>query len=390
MKRFLLAALVALFALPGAARAEEGEPLSKRLKKGLVGFEEDDFAAHLHGRVQLWGGWVGEDALLTNGDKMQLPGFRARRVRLGVDGRFLKEFTYELQLEIFDREKLGGPLYKAWIDYSPNHWFGARLGVDKFLFMKSDIVSSAALPHLDRPMGTLMMAPANTIGLVLYSEPWEEHLKLSVGLFNGLKRSGSSLHDGYEGVGITMGNRFEGLAIAGRIDLEPLAPVGRSMADVCKCNKLRLGLGVGGFMNGGDAPVIGGGSIATKGLSGYLQAKIAGFHLFGEFAQEWVTPHTKPTTPVSGIEVDSERYVASVSLGYVILAHTLGIAVRGELIEPHQGIDDEGDEWSVAATVNYYIVGDYVKAQLEYLHREELNGQAVENDAVIGGLLVNF
>jgi hypothetical protein len=390
MKRLVLAALAALVFLPVVAQANGNGPLTKRLKNGIDVYDSEDFSASLHARMQLWGGWVGNDSLLSNGSPMDEAGFRIRRARLGLGGRFLHDFSYKLELELFDAEKDAGPLYKAWVDYSPTHYFGIRFGADKFLLMKSDIVSSAMLPHLDRPMGTLMMSPSNTLGVVLYSEPWEDHLRLSVGLFNGLRRHSSSLHDGYAGVGMSLGNQFDGLAVAGRIDFEPLAPLGQTIADTCGCKKFRLGLGVGGHMSGGDRPVIGGGNLAISAFSAYLHVKTSGFHLFGEFAQEWVTPQPGPTTPVSDNEIDSSRYVANLSIGYVFLPRTLGLAVRGELIEPHTGTDDHLDEWAVAATLNYYIVGDYLKAQLEYQHRASLNGNDPQNDSVLGAVQVNF
>lgn len=390
MKRLALAVLAVLLVLPATAHSGEETSLSKRLKEGVKVLDSEDFGLALHSRGQFWGGWVGEDALLSNGSAMEEPGFRIRRARLGLGGHFLKDFTYNLELELFDAEKDAGPLYKAWVDYNPTPYFGMRFGADKFLLMKSDIMSSALLSHLDRPMGTLMMSPANTLGLVLYSEPWVDHLKISVGLFNGLRRHSSSLHDGYAGVGISLGNQFDGLAVAGRIDLEPLAPVGESLADTCKCKKFRLGLGVGGHMSGGDRSIIGGGNLAISAFSAYLHLKAAGFHLFGEFAQEWVEVQPVPTTPTSDNDIDSSRYVANVSVGYVILRKTLGIAIRGELIEPHTGVDDHLDEWAVATTLNYYIVGDNLKAQLEYLHRASINGKDPANDSVIGAVQVNF
>jgi hypothetical protein len=234
-----------------------------------------------------------------------------------------------------------------------------------------------------------MMAPGNTLGLVLYSQPWEDHLTISAGLFNGLRRKSSSLHDGYEGAGITNGNQFDGMAVAGRIDFEPLAPMGQALADTCGCKKFRLGLGVGGHMSGGDRPLIGGGNLALSAISGYLHMKVAGFHLFGEYTRESVTPSPETTTASDG-DVNSLRYVANVSLGYVFVPNTLGLAIRGELIDPQEDMDDHLDEWTVATTLNYYVVKDYVKAQVEYLHRQSLNGNDPANDAVIGGVLVNF
>ena len=366
-------AFALLFSSAAFAGEDEDDSPFKRVKKGLASYEDPDFSVFVHTRLQMWAGWVDSDSLLTNGDRMQKSGFRLRRARLKVDGEFLKDFSYELELDVFDHEKTGGPLYGAFIGYEPTHLFGMRIGVDKFPVVKSDMMSSARMPHLDRPIGTIAISPANAMGVLLYSEPWKEHLKVSMGLFNGLRRTGTSLLDGYDGVGISLGNTYEGLAAAGRIDLEPLNPVGPGMADTCKCGKFRLGMGVGGYLNGPDSiPFMDSGTVATSGLSAYLHTKIAGFHLFGEYTREWVTPKRDPTVPTD-VVADMSWNVANVSLGYVILAHKLGVALRGEYIDDNLDMESAGDEYLVGGTVNYYILGDYLKGQFEYGYRQQLH-----------------
>ena len=49
------------------------------LERGPARFSAGSFSAVFHGRLQFWGGWVGSDALLSEGDPMQEPGFRLRR-----------------------------------------------------------------------------------------------------------------------------------------------------------------------------------------------------------------------------------------------------------------------------------------------------------------------
>jgi len=407
MKHSIAAIISLLFLFTcTAASADEAENKEKeskcmcpagRLSRGILSWDKGEFSAALHGRMQGWGGWVGNESLLTNGDRMQKPGFRLRRARLGVDGRFFKDFSFNLEIDLYDQERTGGPLYSAWLDWTPTHFIGATLGVDKFLFMKSEMMSSAYLPHLDRPLGTFALAPSNVLGLVLHSEPWKEHLSIQIGLFNGLRRRGN-FFQGYEGVGVTLGNRFEGLALAARLDLEPLGKLGKGLADVCKKKDFRLGLGVGGFFNGNDwlgAPESG--AIVTDGISAYLHLKVAGFHFFGEYAKEWTFPRPEPTTP-SDETIDKERHVANVSLGYVILKNTLGLALRAEYIDDYltetEGPDGttvkEGSQFLISGTVNYYIVADFLKAQVEYTHRMELDDGERSNDSVIAGVQLMF
>jgi len=410
---FLLLGLL-LVASPVAANEPDPDdvPTSVQLlRDGIFAYEAHEFSVAVHARLQGWTGWVGDDALLTNGDRMQESGFRLRRARFKLDGTFFKDFEYELELDVYDQERAGGPLYAAWMGYEPCHWFGLRFGVDKFLLMKSDIMSSARMPHLDRPLGTLAMSAGNTMGLVLYTSPWEDHLTVSLGLFNGLRRK-QNFFEGYEGVGISLGNQYEGLSMAARFDLEPLSPVGAGMADPAKTLDFRFGLGAGVFANGGlwfgdyDSRVgffdgfLGGGSVGSEGFSGYVHLKFAGAHVFFEHASEWTDPRTKPTSSATAA-FGRLAHVDVLSAGYVLFRNLLGVALRVEFIDDNAhwlsddsdaDIDkeDEGDLMLITATLNYYIVGEFLKAQVEYTHRDERHGTDGDNDYVIGGLQLFF
>lgn len=382
MKRtnVVLMAVCCLVGLTSAAGASElASPL--KLSDGVSGFKLEDFTLKFHMRLQGWGGYVGEDALLSNGDLMQESGFRMRRARLGIDGQFFNGLNYNLELDLFDQERNGGPLYEAYVTYNPIPLFGARLGVQKYLFVKSQMMSSGFLPFLDRPMGSDAMSPNNSMGLVLFTQPWTDHLTITAGVFNGLHRT-DNFHGGYDGVGVSLGNRFEGLSYAGRLDLEPLAKVGRGLADLAQSGEFRLGVGGSGFFNDGR-------SIQTLGYSGYLHLKYLGIHLFGEYIADEVEPQDKPTSSTT-VNAKMNRWVANASLGYIVLKNTLGVAVRFEMLDSNVDIDDEGDEWAVTGTVTWYIVGDFLKAQVEYTHRQELNGLTYNNDSAMAGVQIMF
>ncbi|MBM4373403.1 MAG: hypothetical protein FJ098_17230, partial [Deltaproteobacteria bacterium] len=236
-------------ALPDLDAASE--PSIRTLEDGIISFERGAFDVALHARVQGWAGWVGDDANLDKADRMQEPGFRLRRARLGLDGHFLESVAFELELNLFDDERGGGPLYEAWVDWTPIRYIGATMGVMRFPFLVSDTVSSALLPHLDRPLGTFAMSPANAMGLLLHSTPWEDRLTIQAGVYNGLRRN-EHFWKGYEGVGVTLGNRFEELAFVGRLDLAPLGKLSRGLADPDHTQGVRFALGGGGFYNMGE------------------------------------------------------------------------------------------------------------------------------------------
>ncbi len=357
-----------------------GESLEQVLERGAARFDSGPFHAALHGRIQAWGGWVGDDALRSNGDAMQQPGFRLRRARLGVEGGFEDWLRFEVELDAFDQERTGGPLYEAYVDFRPLRYVGAMAGFMQFPFSYSEMRSSARLAHLDRSLGTYAMAPSSTMGLVVYGEPWLGHLRVTAGVFNGLQRK-PGFHEGYEPVGVTEGNKFERLSYVGRVDFEPLDAVGPDEADLAGSEHPRLGLGGAFFYNDGR-------SIATLGASGYLHFKWYGAHLFGEVLWDRSKPQTNPTSTVNTIPSEVQRLAAQGSLGYVW--RKFGLAARVEYLDDNRDLKTEGDEVVVAGTFTYYAVANFFKAQVEYQHRWERYGLSLKNDAVMAGVQCAF
>lgn len=380
---FFVSSLMAGEAVPNADApdAAADKPCPCKVIPKVRTLAGDGFDIAFHSRIQVWGGWTGDDSLLTNGDRLQEYGFRLRRARFGVDGGLFDSVKYKLEMDLFDQEKTGGPLYAAWVDYTPSHWFGVRAGVDKFLFSKAAINSSAKLAHLDRALGTDAMSPGQTLGVSLHTEPWVDHLTIQVGAYNGLQRK-AGFYQGYEGVGVSLGNRYERMSFAGRVDLVPLDPMGCGEADVKKTESFRVSLGGGGFYNDGK-------SITGFGYSGYLHMKAWGAHLFAEALFDHSEPTAKPTTE-NTIPAEIDRMAIQASLGYMILAKKLGVAFRTELIDDNSELDNEGDELVLAGTLTWYHLGNYLKTILEYQHREEQNGQSIDNDYVIAGVQFAF
>ena len=341
----------------------------------------DMFNITPHTRIQAWLGWAADDSLLSQGDHMQESGFRLRRARFGVDGSLFKTITYSLELDVFDQEKSGGPLYQAYVDWTPTRWFGMTVGLHKFPFVKTEMNSSGDIAHLDRAIGVDAMAPGNTLGISLHSELWEKHLTLTLGVFNGLQRK-ASFFQGYNGIGISEGNKFERLSYVGRIDVEPLDPIGDGEVDLKSEKSFRLAFGGGGFYSNGKTSEI-------YGASGYLHMKAWGFHLLGEAIWDHARPQAKPTS-LDALTTEVSRVTAHGTVGYMILKELLGLSARVEYINDNMDLDNEGDQVVVAATLAYYAFGHNLKVQLEYQKRIELYGASIANDSVVAGMQFKF
>ena len=351
-------------------------------RKGMLSFDKGDFSVFLGARLQVHvAGWVGGDALLSAGDPMEKAGFRLRRSRLYLGGQFVEGVSFLLSAEFFDREKSAGPLLDAYIDATPWPWIGATLGVTFFPFSKSAMISSGELPHLERSKVSDALSPGREMGLVLHAHPWVDHLTIYAGVFNGLRRS-EFPHHGYEGVGVSLGNRFEGVSYVVRMELEPLGPVGYGLADLTHTPDFKLGLGGAFFYDDGT-------TVSTMGWSAYLQMRWQGFHLLAEYIGDRAEPAHEPTTesPISAV---TKRMGVSGELGYVILPELLALAIRVEWLDLNTDLDDHLDEVVITATATVYAVRDLLKIQVEYTHREELHGAKLENDAVLAGVQLSF
>jgi hypothetical protein len=374
--------VIGILLLSTTATADEAwrKDFLATLEKGPARLEVGVFDLSIHARINAWGGWVGDDALLDQGDPMQESGFRLRRTRFGVDGHLFKTVSYEVEMDIFDSEKLGGPLYTAWIDWTPSHWFGMTFGLQKYPFVKTEMNSSEGTAHLDRAIGVKAMAPSEMLGLTVHSQLWKDHLTLTLGLFNGIQRK-TSFFQGYEGVGVTLGNRFERLAYVGRVDIEPLAPLGFGEPDL-DGGPIRLGFGGSGQYANGKTDLI-------YGASGYLHLKAYGFHLLGEAVWDHAQPQKRPTTTAT-TPTEVDRVVAQGSIGYVVKALSTGLAVRTEYINDNLDFANEGDQVVVAVTLTHYVFEHFLKATFEYQTRIELHGMKLKNDAAIVGVQLAF
>ena len=397
MRLVVVSTMLLALVFPLSASADEveigkkSETFEAKLEKGIARFEIGDFNIALHSRVQVWGGWVGQDALLSNGDRMQEYGFRLRRVRFGLEGGFADWLTYGVHMDLFDQERTGSVLYEAWIGFEPTPYFGMVIGLIKFPFAYTEIRSSSGFAHLDRTMGVLAMSPGNTLGLTLYTEPLPDLMRITAGIFNGLQRK-ANFFEGYEGVGISLGNKFERLSFAARIDVEPVGRIGDDEADL-DWSAPRLGFGGGVMYNHGK-------SIATLGATGHMHLKAYGFHLLGEAIWDWSWPQNKPTS-TNTINEETQRLTASASVGYYFKWINLGLAFRTEYINDNydlpawdetaaNGYKSEGDVMTYAVTLSYYAIRNFVKVQVEYLRRNELGGRALKNDAAIASLQLYF
>ncbi|GMV40571.1 MAG: hypothetical protein AMXMBFR64_22870 [Myxococcales bacterium] len=314
--------------------------------------------------------YVGDDALVVTGDAADSEGFRLRRARLGFSGVAAAIVPFQVSGELAGDT---ARLVDAWVGVVPKPFVGLYAGARKVPFSRSAIMGADRTALIERPFAVRAMAPFRQVGMSLEGDILGPMLHYSVGLFNGFQRS-DLFGEGYTENAAAFGNRFDELAVAGRLSTAPLGELGESMADLDH-SSFRFGVGCSAFYSdGGTRDII--------GVEGDFLIHSHGFHFLGEFLWDTAEPESKPTQGSTQL-AKVERMSAVGELGYVVLPRMLSLSARVEWMDPNTGIDDNGDQVAISAGFAFHVWEDYAKVQAEFVHREELNGPSLDNDAMV-------
>lgn len=314
--------------------------------------------------------WQGDDALLVSGDPADAPGVRIRRARFGVDGWAWGDVSFELSLEATSG---GMDLLDAYVAYRGLTGLSFVVGARKVPFSRFALVGAGDGALVDRPLGVRAMAPFRQVGVTVEGDVGNGIVRWALGVYNGMSRS-QSFNEGYRETTALEGNRFSRLAYVGRAELAPLGPVGDGLPDFAR-GGFRLGLGGGVYYDDGK-------TVSTLGWEADLIMKVCGFHFLAEVISDSAEPSDKPTTdPV--VPTSVARMSLAVEAGYLLVGETLGLTARFELLDDDTDVDNNGDQIAITAGVQAYLHRHHLKAQLEFTHREELDGLALDNDSLV-------
>ena len=78
-----------------------------------------------------------------------------------------------------------------------------------------------------------------------------------------------------------------------------------------------------------------------------------------------------------------QSFAAVGEAGYMILKQRLGATARFEWINPNTAAQDESDCWLITGGISYHVLRDFLKAQVDYTHRQEIHGKSLKNDSVV-------
>jgi len=363
------AALTALFLgialAPGAAHAGESDDADLVVLDG--GFAQ----ITLMGLLQVEAApWLGDDALLVNGDPADGEGFRLRRARLGVKGFAWGDVDFELSMEAAGD---GMQLLDAWVAWRRITGLGIVVGARKVPFSRYALASAKDSALVDRPFGVRALAPFRQVGITLEGDVGNGIARYWLGAYNGFTRR-ASFGLGYDEATALDGNRFTNLAYAARVEIAPLGPVGDGLPDFSRKGP-RVGVGGSFYYDDGR-------TIETIGWEVDAIFKASGFHLALEWLNDSAEPSDQPATDAT-IPAAIDRMALVAEVGYLVLDDTLGVTARFELLDDNTELDNAGDQIVIGGGVQYYLHRQHLKALLEFQHREELHGQSLDNDALV-------
>lgn len=316
--------------------------------------------------------YVGKNASFLGGDIAERPGFRMRRSRLGVGASYEGLLKAEIQAELLTNAQVTILLNQAWIGVTPKPWFGAYIGLLDVPFSRSSLIPAADTALIDRPLAARALAPQQQLGAYAHGLLAGGKLQYYLGVYNGFQRF-DQFYSGYRQPLAGFGNRFDNLAYAARIATSLDTP-GEEIPTVGD-RKNRLNLGASYFYSDGGAR-----DIHAVQVDGLLQR--GGLRVLGEFLYSNTVPESVPTQP-SSQTADITSYGIVAEAGYTF-RKMAGAHVRFEWIDPNTAVQDASDNWLVTAGLSFSppVIGKYCRLQLEYTHREEVFGLALENDAV--------
>ncbi|WP_437513375.1 porin [Sorangium sp. So ce1099] len=317
--------------------------------------------------------YVGDDALSQAGDSAEQPGFRLRRVRAGLYGDVAGLVRFAISTELAGGDDGTARIHEAWGGVTAVRALEVYAGARTVPFSRSAMLGAGEGALTERPLAVRAIAPFTQVGVQAEGHFQDRAFSYHAGVYNAFQRA-DQFYAGQSESLAPLGNRFEGIAVAGRLATEPLGPLGRTLQDVAG-SPFRVGAGADGFFSNGGARTL-------YGASADVLVHASGLHALGEVLWTGASPKSVPTQPIA--QVTSVSSLALVfEAGYMIVARKLGVSGRVEWIDPNMDVDDEGDNLVLTGGVSYHAYDDLVKAQLDYTHREELGGLSLANDALI-------
>ncbi len=311
---------------------------------------------------QVWGTLYDQDQSSQSdptgyGDPEDDPGFKIRRARVGVEGRYDK-LTYAVSVglssgsDAYSRGQEDIQLVDAWAGFQLTELIGLSVGATKVPFGRENLISSGELAFQERTVQSNHLAPRRDVGMVFDANGgmW----RLRAGAFNG---NGSLLGDTDPAV----------LAVA-RAEL--VFGDGDVYRTFGKVEGFTLGV-AGDFAYNREY------ATTTMAFGGDLIARTGGLTVLVEGHAARISP-LDTTVDAPGVFVDTMRWG-----GYGQLGYSMGKwepVHRVELFDEDTQASDNGDLMHGVVGLNAHLMDDRVRVGGGYVLRRETGGSQLPND----------
>ena len=291
------------------------------------------------------------------GDPEDDQGFKLRRARVGFsgsDGDFHYGLVFGMSSGADGLAYSDGTVgivdaFGGWSLHSDLTVLG---GVQKVPFGRESLLSSGELVFQERAVTSNHLAPGRELGLLAKSTAFGADIQL--GVFNGN--------------GAITGDDNDGLMYAVRLGYN----VGEASSERTfgVVDSLLLSVAGNAFYDQGAAT-------NTLAYGGDILLRWSGLAILAEVHLATIEPG-ETSVDVPDVSTSTQRFGAIAQAGW-----TFGQwepAVRVELFDDDQSMDDNGDIMKITAGITGHFAEDTVRAGLSYDHREEMGGQALAND----------
>jgi hypothetical protein len=323
-----------------------------------------DLEVRIGGLVQVHAApYVGEDSLIENGDPATRAGFRLRRSRFGIEGRFKAPLRILLAVDLLELGEDIGTVSDAKLTYDFAPELSVSVGTNKVPFARGSLESSRLLPTIERPLSIIEIAPDHRLGATVEGAMVDGRLLYVAGVMNGTEGFGN-------------GNEYGGFISGGRVQYTIFGkPKGLDVED-------GVAVGASGYYE--DAPATNGFAAAGDVLAAFSGAKLT-LEGLCDTRKPDDSPDVAPT-----IADEITRCGAYGTGQYQLPDMPIEPAVRVELFDDNRDVEDAGDVWLIAGGVNSMVIDPYLRAQLHYIRRIERHGPARANDALVLSVMGSF
>jgi hypothetical protein len=230
--------------------------------------------------------YVGEGSFHQAGDIAERPGFRLRRARLGIAGDVQEKVRFAVSAQLGSEDDGALRVHDAWAGYTAMPYLQVFAGARDVAFSRSAITGAGDGALIERPLAVRAIAPFKQVGIQAEGHFADEAFSYSAGAYNGFQRS-DQFYEGHAESYAPLGNRFEGIAVAGRVASEPLGRLGRTIQDV-EHSPFRIGVGGNYFFSNGGARTL-------QGAGGDVLLHVAGLHVLAEMLWLRASPRDQPS-----------------------------------------------------------------------------------------------